>query len=91
MISNILPHHQINAAGCKKCFSKLKSMKNYLTSKMIDLRQQGLAILTIQQEITNDTDFESNKYESSTIKIRDSQSFGAFIGISSYESSFNTA
>ena len=43
----------ISIASCERRFSKLKLIKNYLRSTMSDLRIQNLAILSIEQEITN--------------------------------------
>ena len=60
----------ISVASCERIFSKLKLIKNYLRSTMSQLRLQNLAILSIEQEITNNINFESIIHDFSSMKAR---------------------
>lgn len=60
----------ISVASCERSFSKLKLIKNYLRSTMSDSRLQNLAILSIEQEITNNINFESIIHDFSAMKVR---------------------
>lgn len=60
----------ISVASCERSFSKLKLIKNYLRSTMSQLRLQNLAILSIEQEITNNINFESIIHDFSSMKAR---------------------
>lgn len=53
-----------------RSFSKLKLIKNYLRSTMSQSRLQNLAILSIEQEITNNINFESIIHDFSSMKAR---------------------
>lgn len=59
----------ISVASSERSFSKLKLIKNYLRSTMSDLRLQNLAILSIEQEITNNINFESIIHDFSIVKV----------------------
>jgi len=60
----------ISVASCEKSFSKLKIIKNDLRSNMSQLRLSNLAILSIEQEITNQLDFDDIINEFSSHKVR---------------------
>lgn len=60
----------ISVASCERSFSKLKLIKNYLRSSMSNLRLQNLAILSIEQEITNNINFDSIIHDFSSLKVR---------------------
>ena len=49
----------VSVASCERRFSKLKLIKNYLRSTMSTLRLRNLAILSIEQHITDEIDFDS--------------------------------
>ena len=60
----------ISVASCERSFPKLKLIKNYLRSTMSQLRLQNLAILSMEQEITNNINFESIIHDFSSMKAR---------------------
>ena len=60
----------ISVASWERSFSKLKLIKNYLCSTMSDIRLENLSILSIEQEITNNIDFECIIHDFSTKKAR---------------------
>ena len=59
----------ITVASCERSISELKLI-NYLRSTMSDLRQQNLAILSIEQDITNNLNFDSIIHDFSIMKVR---------------------
>lgn len=60
----------ISNASCERSFSKLKLIKNYLRSTMCMLRLTNLAILAIEQEVSDAIDIESAIKEFSLRKSR---------------------
>jgi len=49
----------ISVGSCERSFSKLKLVKTYLRSQMIDARLSGLAVLSIERELAETLDFHS--------------------------------
>jgi len=48
----------VSVATCEGSFSKLKLIKNYLRSSMSALRLRNLATLSIEQLLTDETNFD---------------------------------
>jgi len=46
------------ATCCERSFSKLKLIKNYLRSSMSTLRLRNLATLSIEQQLTDNKNFD---------------------------------
>jgi len=57
-------------ASCKRIFSKLKLIKNYLRSTVSDARLTNLAILSIEREFADETDFDDVLSEFAARKAR---------------------
>lgn len=54
MYRNIISHYKCFVyCSAKRSFSLLKSIKNYLWSRMSEERSNSLAILNIEAELTN--------------------------------------
>jgi len=47
-----------SAAACERCFSKLKLIKNRLRSSISTLRLRNLAILSVEQLLTDEINFD---------------------------------
>ncbi len=60
----------ISVASCERSFSKLKLIKNYLTSRMSQTRLTDLAILSIEREIADAIDFDEIIHEFANRKAR---------------------
>lgn len=60
----------ISVATCERSFSKLKLMKNHLRSSMSQVRLSNLAILSIEQTITDKLDFEDTIKQFAALKTR---------------------
>ncbi|KAK4873255.1 hypothetical protein RN001_015284 [Aquatica leii] len=60
----------INIAACEQSFSKLKLIKNYLRSIMSSTRLSNLAILSIEQSITEEINFDDVINNFAVIKAR---------------------
>ncbi|RLU15917.1 hypothetical protein DMN91_011674 [Ooceraea biroi] len=60
----------ISVASCERSFSKLKLIKNYLRSTMTQLRLSNLAILSIEQTMTNRLSFDDAIKDFATRKAR---------------------
>ena len=48
----------VSVATCERSFSKLKLIKNYLRSSMRTLRLRNLAILSIEEQLTDEINFD---------------------------------
>jgi len=48
----------VSVATCERSFSKLKLIKNYLTSSMRTLQLRNLATLSIEQQLTDEINFD---------------------------------
>ena len=48
----------VSVASCERSFSKMKLIKNYLRSTMSQSRLSDLAVLSIENELTRQTDFD---------------------------------
>ncbi|KAL4120397.1 hypothetical protein QTP88_013097 [Uroleucon formosanum] len=60
----------VTAATCERSFSKLKLIKNYLTSTMGQERLSNLSILSIENEVAGEINFEDVIDEFAAIKSR---------------------
>ena len=60
----------VSIAICEQSFSKLKLIKTYLCSTMNQARLNGLALLSIERDVTNDTDFFDIIKKFASIKAR---------------------
>ena len=60
----------VSIATCERSFSKLKLIKTYLRSTMSQARLNGLALLSIEWDVTNDTDFSDIIKKFASIKAR---------------------
>ncbi|KAF0740989.1 zinc finger MYM-type protein 1-like [Aphis craccivora] len=60
----------VTAATCERSFSKLKLIKNYLRSTMGQERLSNLSILSIENEVAGEIDFEDVIDEFAAIKSR---------------------
>jgi len=48
----------VSVTTCERSFSKLKLIKNYLRSNMSTLRLRNLATLSIEQQLTDNINFD---------------------------------
>ena len=48
----------ISVASCERSFSKLKLIKSYLRSPMSQIRLTSIAILSVERDITDNTNFD---------------------------------
>ena len=48
----------VSVATCERSFSKLKLIKNYLRSSISTLRLRNLATLSIEQQLTDEINFD---------------------------------
>ena len=60
----------VSVATCERNFSKLKLIKNYLRSSMSTLRMRNLAILSIEQQLTDEINFDIAVEEFANKKAR---------------------
>jgi len=60
----------VSVATCDRNFSKLKLIKNYLRSSMSTLRMRNLAILSIEQQLTDEINFDIAVEEFANKKAR---------------------
>lgn len=60
----------ISVASCERSFSKLKLIKSYLRTTMAQSRLTGLALLSIECEYANSTDFDEVIRQFAAVKSR---------------------
>ena len=60
----------VTVATCERSFSKLKLIKNYMRSKMGQERLSSLAIISIENEVANNIDFDDVISEFASRKAR---------------------
>lgn len=60
----------VSVASCERSFSKMKLIKNYLRSTMSQSRLSDLAVLSIENELTRQTDFDDVIDQFATMKTR---------------------
>jgi len=60
----------VSVATCERSFSKLKLTMNYLNSSMSALRLRNLATLSIEQQLTNNINFDNAIEEFANEKTR---------------------
>jgi len=60
----------VSVATCERSFSKLKLIKNYLKSSMSTLWLRNLATLPIEQQLTDDINFDIATEEFANKKAR---------------------
>jgi len=60
----------VSVASCERSFSKMKLIKNYLRSTMSQSRLSDLAVLSIENEVTRQTDFDDVIDQFAAMKTR---------------------
>ncbi|KYM96678.1 Zinc finger MYM-type protein 1 [Cyphomyrmex costatus] len=60
----------VSVATCERSFSKLKLIKTYLCSTMSQMRLNGLALLSIERDLTKDMKFTDVIKEFASTKVR---------------------
>jgi len=60
----------VSVATCERSFSKLKLIMNYLKSSMSALRLRNLATLSIEQQLTDNINFDNAIEEFANEKTR---------------------
>jgi len=60
----------VSVATCERSFSKLKLIKNYLRSSMNTLRLRNLATLSMEQQLTDEINFDIATEEFANKKAR---------------------
>ena len=60
----------VSVATCERSFSKLKLIMNYLKSSMSALRLRNLATLSIEQQLTDNINFDNAIEEFANEKAR---------------------
>jgi hypothetical protein len=60
----------ISVATCERSFSKLKIVKNYLRSMMSQIRLNGLAILSIKNQLVMQINFNETISQFADVKAR---------------------
>lgn len=60
----------VSVASCERSFSKLKLMKTYLRSSMRQTRVSDLAILSIENELASNIDFDEVISNFAALKVR---------------------
>ena len=60
----------VSVATCERSFSKLRLIKKYLRSTMLQERLTSLAILSIERKVANSIDFDSVIDKFASLKAR---------------------
>ena len=60
----------VSVAICKRRFSKLKLIKNYLRSSMSTLRLRNFTTLSVEQQLTDNINFDINIEEFANKKAK---------------------
>ena len=60
----------VSVASCERSFSKLKLIKSYLRSTMSQIRLTSIATLSIERDITDNTNFDDVINDFATLKAR---------------------
>ncbi|KYQ54156.1 hypothetical protein ALC60_06953 [Trachymyrmex zeteki] len=61
----------VSVATCERSFSKLKFIKTYLRSTMSQVRLNGLALLSIERDVTKDVEFREVIKEFASTEVRE--------------------
>lgn len=60
----------VSIASCERCFSKLKIIKNYLRSTMLEDRLSSLSLISIENKYIDKLDLDAIITEFATVKAR---------------------
>jgi hypothetical protein len=61
----------VSVASCERSLSKLKVIKTYIQSTMAQERLQGLATLSVEQDLTKDIDLNKLMTSFTKMKLRE--------------------